>query len=597
MESYQGIAASPGYAVGPVHAIRKRTIVPVRRTLTAGSIPDQIKRFRRAIDKAKAEISDLIDRLSRELGPEEAEILSAQLLILEDEMVWDATLALIRLEKINAEAAFARAVGDIASRFLEMEDEVFRERVNDIHDVEQRVLRAFNNHNPAQLVLPEVPSIIAARNLTPSDTAVLGRDNVLGFVMDEGGNTSHVAILARSIGVPAVMGLKTQAAALAQGQEVALDGTTGTLVVEPDQELTEEYIHLAKVAGLANDKLVGLRDLDAVTPDGRQVRMMANVEFPLEVEEALARGAEGIGLLRTEYLFFMLHNIPSEEEQTQLYTDMVKGMGGRPVIFRTLDVGGDKISDYLGATREYNPFLGWRGIRFLLANRPLLKSQLKAMSRAAVHGPVKIMFPMITGVEELREAKEVLVEAYAELSDAGMEHAEGLDVGLMIETPSAVLVADMLARECDFFSIGSNDLIQYTLAMDRGNARVSYLYQPLHPAILRSIDATVKAAHKAGIWVGLCGEMGSETRLAEVLLGLGLDELSMHGAALPKVKQVIRWTEFTEARKLVEVLLDLSTAEEANQYLADYIAQRKADRLMGEDVGEDVDQPDPKESK
>ena len=605
MKSFKGIAASPGYAVGPVHVIRQRTIVPVREVLSTGAIPAQIERFREAIDRAKAQIADLIERLSRDLGPEEAEILSAQLLILEDEMVWDATLAIIRLERINAEAAFARAVGDIASRFLEMEDEVFRERVNDIHDVEQRVLRAFTGETQGQLELPSEPSIIAARNLTPSDTAVLGRDNVLGFIMDEGGSTSHVAILARSIGVPAIVGLRNRAQFLKKGRMVAVNGSKGILLIDPDQETTEEFELQAVLAGVANEKLAGLRDLEAITPDGRQVKMMVNVEFPLEIDEALARGAEGIGLLRTEYLFFMQQSIPSEDEQVELYTDMVKGMGGRPVIFRTLDVGGDKISDYLGATREYNPFLGWRGIRFLLANRPLLKSQLKAMSRAAVHGPVKIMFPMITGVEELREAKEVLVEAYAELSDAGMEHAEGLDVGLMIETPSAVLVADMLARECDFFSIGSNDLIQYTLAMDRGNARVSYLYQPLHPAILRSIDATVKAAHKAGIWVGLCGEMGSETRLAEVLLGLGLDELSMHGAALPKVKQVIRWTEFNEARKLVEVLLDLSTAEEANQYLADYIAQRKADRLMGEDVGEDVgedegedvDQPDPKESK
>ena len=578
MDQLQGIAASPGYAVGPVHTIRQRTIVPVRRQVGSKAVPEQIKRFGKAIAKAKSEIADLIERLSRELGPEEAEILSAQLLILEDEMVWDATLALIRLERINAEAAFARAVGDIASRFLEMEDEVFRERVNDLHDVEQRVLRAFNGDNSGQLNRPEIPSIIAARTLTPSDTAVLGRENVLGFVMDEGGNTSHVAILARSIGVPAVMGLKGVASGLVSGQEVALDGVEGVLVVEPDPETRAEFVRQARLAGVANEKLAGLRDLVAVTPDGRRVRMMANVEFPLEVEEVLARGAEGIGLLRTEYLFFMLHTIPSEDQQTALYTEMIKGMGGKPVIFRTLDVGGDKISDYLGAKREYNPFLGWRGIRFLLANRPLFKTQLRAICRAAVSGPAKIMLPMITGVQELREAKEVLAETYAELAAEGLEHASELEVGLMIETPSAVLEADLLARECDFFSIGSNDLIQYTLAMDRGNSRVSYLYQPLHPAILRSIHRTVEAGHAAGIWVGLCGEMGSETRLAEVLLGLGLDEISLHGAALPKIKQVIRWTEYAEARALVDRLMTMSTAEEANRHLADYISDRKFKR-------------------
>jgi phosphotransferase system enzyme I (PtsI) len=584
MKTFTGIAASAGYAVGPIHVISKRTIVPVRRIVPAKDIPRQIERFRTAIDKAKAEISGLIERLSTELGPEEAEILSAQLLILEDEMVWDATLAMIRLERINAEAAFARAVGDIASRFLEIEDEVFRERVNDIHDIEQRVLRAFNGDNTGELELPQVPSVVAARNLTPSDTAVLGRDNVLGFIMDEGGSTSHVAILARSIGVPAIVGLKTAVSGLSTGQEVAVDGEEGHLHLDPDQETIEEFRRHQKLAGVTNEKLAGLRDLDAVTPDGHRVHMMANIEFPVEVDEALARGAEGIGLLRTEYLFFMLHDIPSEDQQVELYSDMVKGMGGRSVVFRTLDVGGDKISDYLGATREYNPFLGWRGIRFLLANRPLLKTQLRAMCRAAVHGPVKIMFPMITGVGELREAKAVLSEALAELEAEGLEHVADLPVGLMIETPSAVLTADKLARECDFFSIGSNDLIQYTLAMDRGNARVSYLYQPLHPAILRSIRQTVKAAHEAGIWVGLCGEMGSETRLAEVLLGLGLDEISLHGAALPKIKQVIRWTTYEDAVQLVDHLCTLATAEEANTYLAEFIARRKAARFAAKNA-------------
>ncbi len=588
MKKHQGIDASVGFAVGPVHAIQRRTIVPVRRQVPNREVPRQIERFRQAIDAAKVEISHLIERLSSELGPEEAEILSAQLLILEDEMVWDATLALIRLERINAESAFARAVGDIASRFLEMEDEVFRERVNDLHDVEQRVLRSFEGEGVGEgagsgLELPSQPSIIAARNLTPSDTAVLGRDNVLGFVMDEGGNTSHVAILARSIGVPAVVGLKGAAGRLKTGQKVALDGAKGRLVVDPDEDVEREYKRLAVVDRVANEKLAGLRDLPARTPDGHRVRMYANVEFPLEIEEALARGAEGIGLLRTEYLFFMLHTIPSEDEQTELYAKMVKGMGGRPVIFRTLDVGGDKISDYLGAKREYNPFLGWRGIRFLLANRPLFKTQVKAVARAAVHGPCKLMFPMITGVQELREAKQVVAEAYADLAAEGKEHRADLPMGIMVETPSAVLEADLLAAECDFFSIGSNDLIQYTLAMDRGNARVSYLYQPLHPAILRSIHRTIDAAHEAGIWVGLCGEMGSETRLAEVLLGLGFDEISLHGVALPKIKQVIRWTEVAEARRLVDHLMTLTTAQEANEYLAGYIAARKADRAADPD--------------
>ncbi len=579
MVTFTGIAASPGYACGPVHASRRHTIIPERRSVPDREVSLEIKRFKAAVKIAKGQIEHLVIRLNSELGPEEADILSAQLLILEDEMVWDATLYIIRHERINAEAAFARSVGEIAARFLEIEDETFRERVNDLQDVEQRVLRGFLGDVDIPVDLPLVPSIIVAINLTPSDTAAIGRNNVLGFLMEEGGNTSHVAILARSLGVPAIVGLKGHLSQLKTGDSVAIDGTDGSLIVNPDKSTMHRFEVLQSEALVACEKLSGLRDLKAITPDGHRLYLMANIQLPLEVDEALARGAEGVGLLRTEFLFFQHQTIPTEDEQTASYSDMVRRMAGRPVIFRTLDVGGDKVSDYLGAKREYNPFLGWRGIRFSLANRLLFKTQIKAICRAGLAGPVKIMFPMITGVQELREAKEVFSEAVAELKSDGVDHVSDLDLGIMVETPAAVLAADLLAAECDFFSIGSNDLIQYTLAMDRGNARVSYLYQPLHPAVLRAIKATVEAGHRAGIWVGICGEMGSETRLAEVLLGLGLDEISLHGAALPKVKQVIRWTTYSEAQMVVENLLKLSTANEANLWLEQYIKERKQMRL------------------
>jgi phosphotransferase system enzyme I (PtsI) len=578
MENIQGIAASPGYAVGPVQSVRPRNIVPIRRSLTPGEIPVEISRFRIALERAREGLRELIERLSRELGEDEAEILSAQLLILEDEMIVDATQASIRLDRINAEAALVKTVGEVAARFLEIEDETFRDRVNDLRDVEQRVLRGFLDAQPEHLAPPETPVIIAARNLTPSDTAVLGRGNVLGFVMDEGGNTSHVAILARSLGVPAVVGLGGRAVALADGAVVALDGTDGLLVTGPDEEAVEKFNLLTRQQVKVHQKLEHLKDLPAVTPDGHRVGMMANIELPVEVEEALARGAEGIGLLRTEYLFFQHHTIPTEDDQVKVYTEIVRRMKDRPVTFRTLDVGGDKVSDYLGAKREYNPFLGWRGIRFSLANRPLFKTQIKAICRAGAAGHVKLMFPMITGLQELRQAREIVDEAVAELERDGVEYGRDIPVGIMVETPSAVLAADLLAAECDFFSIGTNDLIQYTLAMDRGNSRVSYLYKPLHPAVLRSIHRTVEAGHEAGIHVGLCGEMGSETRLAEILLGLGLDEISTHGAALPKIKQVIRWTGMDEARRVRDEVMSARTADEADRWLADYIAGRKQKR-------------------
>jgi phosphotransferase system enzyme I (PtsI) len=583
MDSFPGIAASPGYAAGPVHPIRKRTIVPERRSLAQDEVPTEIQRFAEAVAKARAGLQELVDRLASELGPEGSEILASQLLILEDEMVWDATLAAIRLERINAEAALARTVGHLASRFMEIEDATFQERVNDLRDVEQRILRNFDNAKPSHLALPEVPSIITAANLTPSDTAILGRNNVLGFAMDEGGNTSHVAILARSIGVPAVVGLQGRAASLKPGHSVAVDGTDGILVTDPDETTLDKFRLLTRQQVVVRQKLEHLKHLEAVTPDGHRVRMMANIELPVEVEEALAHGAEGIGLLRTEYLFFQHHTIPTEDDQVRVYSEIVRRMNGRPVVFRTLDVGGDKVSDYLGAKREYNPFLGWRGIRYSLANRLLFRTQIKAILRAATAGKVKLMFPMVTGVGELRQARQVVAEAIAELEKDGIPHEPGVPVGIMIETPSAVLAADILAAECDFFSIGTNDLIQYTLAMDRGNSRVSYLYRPLHPAVLRSIHMTVEAAHRAGIKVGICGEMGSETRLAEVLLGLGLDEISLHGAALPKIKQVIRWTEFKEARGIAEHLMSMDTPDEADQWLAEYIAEQKCRRGNGGD--------------
>ncbi len=575
MRTYQGISASPGYALGPVFPVSLGVITPQRRIIEAAEIPGEIKRFREAVVSARDQIQNLVTHISAELGSDEGEILASQLLVLEDELVWDATQTVIRMERINAEAAFSRAVGNIVSRFLEMENQTFRERVNDLQDVEQRVLRAFSGNDRLTISPPSVPSIVAARNLAPSETAGLGRKNILGFVMDEGGSTSHVAILARSLGVPAVVGVRGRAGSLKAGREIAIDGVDGTLIVDPDAATRDHMQLLTRQAVVVNEKLAYLKDLPAVTPDGHTVRLAANIEVPAEVDEALARGADSVGLLRTEYLFFQHGTIPTEDDQVKVYSEIIRRMQGRSVIFRTLDVGGDKVSDYLGAKREYNPFLGWRGIRFSLANRALFKTQIKAIYRAAVRGPTKFMFPMITGVEELRQAKEVCAEALAELKARGAEHVADLDIGIMVETPSAVMIADILATECDFFSIGSNDLIQYTLAMDRGNPRVSYLYQPLHPAILRSISRVVEAAHKHGIWAGICGEMGAETRLAEVLLGLELDEISTHGVALPKIKQVIRWTELKEAKRLVGELLDLPTASAANTHLAEYIAERK----------------------
>jgi len=578
MRTYQGIAASLGHACGSVYRIQQRKIVPRRRTIDSSEVETECERYRIAVTRAKDEIRTLITKLERELGHDEAEILSSQLLILEDEMVWDATLRLISENKMNSEAAFARAVGDVVLQFHEIQEEVFRERINDLRDIEERVLRAFRAKEDFVIKGPSEPMIVVASNLTPSVTASFDLDKVLAFVMDEGGATSHVAILARSIGIPAVVGLGGVASSLKDDEVVAVNGDEGELITTPNKPTRDLFNQLSKRQLKVSRKLQYLKDLTAITPDGHHVAMFANIGLPIEVDAALARGAEGIGLLRTEYSFFQCGDIPTEEKQVQIYTDFIKRFANKPVIIRTLDVGGDKVSDYLGAKREYNPFLGWRGIRFALTNRTLFKKQVRAIYRAAVGADVKIMFPLISGVEEMRAARDLCLECRFELDRDGFEFNPRVELGLMIETPSAALVADLLAQECDFFSVGTNDLIQYTLAMDRGNRMVSYLYRPLHPAILRSLRAIVTAGHAVGIPVGLCGEMASETRLAEVVLGLGFDELSLNGAALPKIKQVIRWTNYSEARDLVDTLLELDTAAEADAYVAAYVAARKLAR-------------------
>ena len=580
MREFNGIPAAPGYTVGPVRHLHRVTVRVQRRTVTPDEVAGERDRFEGAVALARQELTSLRDKLARQLGPDEAAIIDTQLLMLEDELVWDATLSRIRTQLVNAEAAFARSIGDLVMQFNGMREGPLRERIADLRDLEDRVLRAFDpeRNTRADTAWTE-PVVIAATDLAPSETAALDHDKVLGFVTDEGGSTGHVAILARSLGLPAVCGLGGLAMSLPEGSLVAIDGNLGRVISEPDPETLDRLELLKQEQITVSRKLDFLRDLPAVTPDGHRVRMVANIELPVELDEALARGAEGVGLLRTEYLFFQHRDIPSEDEQVRTYTEVLKRMGDRPVVFRTLDVGGDKVSDYLGAKREYNPFLGWRGIRFSLSNRNLFKSQIRAIYRAADSGQAALMFPMITGVEELREAQAICAEACEELQQEGHPYRAELPIGVMVETPAAAAVADLLARECQFLSIGSNDLIQYTLAMDRGNRRVAYLYRPLHPAVLRTLKQIVTAGHAAGVWVGLCGEMGSETRLAEVLLGLGLDEISMHSAALPKIKQVIRWTSLTEARRVVDTLLELPTADDADRWLADYLTARKAARI------------------
>jgi len=573
-----GIGASPGYAVARVHIIVREEPEVVRHTLTPDAIDAEIDRLDSALAVAREQIQGLVESLARDLGPDESAIMESHLLILEDELVVERARDLIKTDTLNAEAAVDDAVREVVRQFRTIDDPYLQERVFDLRDVRDRILRILTGANEKAIAGPAAPSVVAASDLAPSETAAIGAHNVEAFVLGEGSRTSHVAILARSLGVPAVVGLGADVADFTDGEILAVDGIRGEVIRQPDEETVQRFKALAHEQSHVAAKLGHLRDLPAETPDGRTVDMVVNIEMPVEVDKALDCGAEGIGLLRTEYIYFQHGTIPNEAEQLTVYADIMRRMAGRPVLFRTLDVGGDKVQRYLGARKESNPFLGWRGIRFLLANRPLLKAQLRAIYRAGALGPARLMFPMITGVEELRLVRDICRECCTELKRDGLDHDPDLQVGIMIETPAAAMIADQLARECDFFSIGTNDLIQYTLAMDRLNRRVSYLYQPLHPAVLRMMKRTVDAAHAAGIWIGICGEMASETRYAELLLGLGFDELSLHAAQLPKVKQVVRWTTVSEAAALTADLMACATAADADRLLTAYLDRKKAAR-------------------
>lgn len=578
MRTLRGIAASPGFAVARVHPVRRVAPRVEVRSLTPGEADAETARFREAVAAAREDIAALVERLDRDLDNGDAAILESQLYMLEDELLVGRTEILIAERQISADSALHEAATEILGRFDGLPDDYLRERILDLRDVEARLLRILQARDDGELVPPDEPCIVAAEDLTPSDTAALAGGAVRGFVLAGGSRTSHVAILARSLGIPAVAGLGDAVLDLAPGELVAVDGGRGEVVCEPDEAAVDRFRALARESAAAGAKHAHLRDLPAETPDGVRVEMLANIELPVELDMALAAGAEGVGLLRTEYLVFQHGTIPSEAEQFDVYADILARLAGRPAVFRTLDVGGDKVVRYLGGRRESNPFLGWRGIRFLLANRALFKSQLRAIYRAAARGPLRLMFPMITGVDELREARAVCRECCDELAAAGLEHDPDIPVGIMIETPSAAVAADLLARECDFFSVGTNDLIQYALAMDRLNSQVAYLYQPLHPAVLRLLAQVTAAARGAGIPVGMCGELASETRYAEILLGLGFNELSLHAAQIPKVKQVIRWTPRPEAEALVASLMGCGTASEAEERLDAYLTEKKRRR-------------------
>ncbi|MCB5935076.1 MULTISPECIES: phosphoenolpyruvate--protein phosphotransferase [Bacillaceae] len=556
----KGIAASSGIAIGKAYRLVEPDLSFQKTTVEDSE--KEISRFRDSLRIAKSQLEAIRDHAREALGPDKAEIFEAHLLILNDPEIVAPIEDKIKNEKMNAEAALQETTDMFIGIFEQMDNEYMRERAADIRDVRKRVLAGLLNvtiPNPS-MISEEV--IIVAEDLTPSDTAQLNRKFVKGFTTDIGGRTSHSAIMARSLEIPAVVGTKTATKDIQNGDFLILDGLSGEVHINPTEELIEEYkkkqadyeAQLAEWAKLVNEP--------SISKDGVQVELVANIGTPKDVEGALHNGAEGVGLFRTEFLYMGRDELPSEEDQFAAYKAVLEGMEGRPVVVRTLDIGGDKKLSYLPLPEEMNPFLGHRAIRLCLDRTDIFRTQLRALLRASVYGKLKVMFPMIATLNEFREAKKLFLEEKDNLAKEGIPTADHIELGIMVEIPSTAVLADQFAKEVDFFSIGTNDLIQYTMAADRMNEQVSYLYQPYNPSILRLVKMVIDASHKEGKWTGMCGEMAGDETAVPLLLGLGLDEFSMSATSILKARSLIRKLSKAEMEKLAQEALQKSTVEE-----------------------------------
>lgn len=560
-----GIAASPGIAIGP--AFHYRPVVPTVTERQVTDLENEMRRLETAVAEASREISQLATAARYKAGADEADIFQAHHLILQDPDLHQDARRRICEQQMNAEAAFQAALEVVAARYEAIDDVYMRTRAADVRDVGQRVLRQLLGVARPSLSFSQ-PVILLAADLTPSDTAQLDPAQVLGIVTAQGGATSHSAILARGLGIPAVVGIGPVLETVGEGQMMAINGRTGQFWIDVDDETIAELQSLRQ-NWLAAQQTAQLSSQEpAITQDGRRLEIAANIGGPRETAVALQFGAEGVGLFRTEFLFMDRESAPSEEEQLAAYQAAAVAMGSRPLIIRTLDVGGDKPLPYLDLGAEANPFLGWRGIRFCLDMPHIFKPQLRAILRATPGHNIKLMFPMIGTLSELRAAKAVLTAVQDELRQADVPFAEDMEVGIMIEVPSAVAIADQLAREVDFFSIGTNDLTQYVMAAERGNAKVAGLANALQPAVLRLIYQTVEAGHAAGIWVGMCGELAGNALAAPLLVGLGLDELSMAAPAIPAMKAAIRALKLAQTIEIAQAALALESGTAVAEYLS-----------------------------
>ncbi|MDO4711988.1 MAG: phosphoenolpyruvate--protein phosphotransferase [Peptostreptococcaceae bacterium] len=559
---YKGIAASEGIAIGKILLLKKEEPIINKHTISAEEVESEKARLVAAIERSKRQL----EQIKETAGDVMKEILDAHIMILEDVELSDRINGKIADKKQDVVSATQESIDLFAGIFAAMDDDYMKERAADIRDIGHHLIMNLLGKEILSLMTLKEPVIIAAHDITPSDTAQMNKEKVLGFLTEIGGRTSHSAIMARTLEIPAILGLEDITDKLKNGDLVCFDGEEGVLVVDPDEETLTKYQKKAQEQEQMKKLLAEYKDKETRTSDGHRVELAANIGNPKDAQAANKNGAEGVGLYRTEFLYMDRDDLPSEEEQYEAYRSVLEQMGDRPVVIRTLDIGGDKKLPYLPLPEEMNPFLGYRAVRICLDQTDLFKTQLRALLRASVHGNLKIMYPMISSLEEVRQANAILEECKKELDSKGIAYAK-FEVGIMIEIPSAAITADLIAPEVDFFSIGTNDLIQYTCAVDRMNQKISDLYDPFHPAVLRLIRQVIEAAHKSGIWCGMCGETAGNKRLIPIYLGMGLDEFSMSSGSILKARKQIADLSLSKAQEILADVLKLGTAQEIEAYM------------------------------
>ncbi len=559
----KGISVSPGIEIGKAYIYNDADYIPVSRySLKDDEIEEEVDLFRKAVEDTINDIRGLHDEIAGELGESQANIIEAQMVFLEDKYLAEKTIERIKKEKMNAAFVFSKVIEETAEAFSNLGSYYLKGRVEDVRYIGRRVLEKMSGIETVPIDQITDGVIIVAHDLSPADTAMMKKENIIAFVTDMGSRTSHTAIMARSVGIPAVVGLKTIARSVENGDILIVDGNSGVVIINPDPDVTGEYEEKKDSYMEAEKSLEEYAGLAAQTLDGHRVRLMANIELPAELGAVVSHGADGIGLYRTEFLYLNRKNLPGEEEQYEAYSKVISRLAPDRVVIRTVDLGGDKFSSELDMPAEMNPFMGSRGIRFCLEQPGLFKTQLRAILRASTAGRACIMFPLISCLEEFRKADECLQEAKTELVAEGKAFDDKMETGIMIETPSSVMIADILAGEVDFFSIGTNDLIQYSMAVDRINERVAHLYRPGHPGILRMIKNVIDAAHSRNVRVDICGEMAGEEEFVLVLLGMGVDGLSMSPVGIPRAKKLIRSTTYDYAKEIAGRVLEMKTADE-----------------------------------